>query len=112
MTQSYLGEVIANECNCCDTFLFNEIIGAGGCENALAFISLVRVAPDEAGAHRVAKQLLYSVDQDWDRRLKFPVTVTFKRVGASLTQTSTVAIARYSKGWRIRLTVSRFDRID
>lgn len=106
-THSYLGEVVVNECNCCDTFVFEESIRKDRCHNTLTSIVLVRTVRDAGDARSVAAGLLHAVDPGWNGSLQFPSTATVRRVGSVMTQTSTVDIVPGSGVWRVRLAVFR-----
>lgn len=106
-THSYLGEVIANECNCCDTFVFEESVRDNRCQKTLTSIVLVRTMRNPDDASSIAARLLYAVDPDWNGTLQLPSTATVRRVGSVMTQTSTVNIVPGSGVWRIKLTVFR-----
>jgi hypothetical protein len=56
-----LARVIANECECCDTFLFADVSSSDGCKQVLSSVTIIRVAGDRASAGALARQLKEAV---------------------------------------------------
>lgn len=107
-TFSYLGRVVDNVCQCCDTFAFNDAPDRQKCSRYLSSVTLVRSAIDEQSARGIALRLLRAAGAE-GTQLTLPYTTASTRTDAARTQVIQLQVAPLESdgGWRVRLLVYR-----
>jgi hypothetical protein len=105
-TFSYLERVQANDCLCCDTFLFTDVPGRDGCTRRLSSVTLVRDFATRAEAIQLAKRVVAGIGGA-GHGLEEPVTTILTDLPLATTQTANVQILSRGGRWRVRLLVYR-----
>jgi len=104
-TFSYLDNVRANDCRCCDTFGFTDVSRSGRCDRILSSVTLVREFVTELQAREFARQLVV-IAGGGVRPLEQPVTTILNDVSGD-PQTANIELLPDDHGWRVRVLVYR-----